>query len=244
MQGKKVFDILFLIGRPAAGKSEIIDFLKQSPAEIRSERFHIGDFTEIDDFPMLWTWFEEDDILTRSGRHRMHTDDQGYFKDPFLWHLLIQRLELDYWKFARDTSGLGESRTVIIEFARGMEHGGFREAFSFFTDQLLRRGAVMYIDVPFEESLRKNRRRFNPDKPDSILEHGLSDEKLTRLYKDSDWQVLSSTNPEYLQLGNNSVPYAIFSNNDDVTTGTNPALGPRLEETLTSLWERYQGTET
>jgi len=240
MAEKNVFDIIFLIGRPAAGKSEIIDFFKRTSIESRSRRFHIGEFTEIDDFPMIWSWFEEDDILSRAGRPRLHTDAGGYFADPFLWHLLIQRLELDYWKLAGDTSELGTSYTAVIEFARGCEHGGFREAFTYFSDDILKRGAVLYIDVPFEESLRKNRRRFNPDKPHSILEHGLSDEKLRKLYGESDWKDLTSTDPEHFHIRDVKVPYAVFPNADDVTTGNNPELGPRLELTLNELWDRYR----
>ena len=69
-----VFDILILIGRPAAGKSEIIDYLKKLPATMRREEYHIGEYTEIDDFPMLWAWFEEDALLERMGKDRLHTD--------------------------------------------------------------------------------------------------------------------------------------------------------------------------
>jgi len=242
MSEKKVLDILFLIGRPAAGKSEIIDFLKKTPVDERRQRFHIGEFEEIDDFPMIWSWFEEDDILSRAGYPRLHTDAAGYFIDTYLWHLLIQRLELDFWKLSREKTGFGDKRTAIIEFARGAEHGGFSGAFAHFSDGLLRRGAVMYIDVPFEESLRKNRRRFNPDKPYSILEHGLSDEKLKKLYGASDWEDLSASSREHLRIRGEQVPYAVFPNADDVTTGHNPELGPRLEHTLGELWDRCQRT--
>ena len=57
------FRSIILIGRPAAGKSEIIDFLKHTPPSERRDRFHIGDLVEIDDFPFLWEKFQEDDIL-------------------------------------------------------------------------------------------------------------------------------------------------------------------------------------
>lgn len=36
------FDVLVLIARPAAGKSEIIDYLAQTPPEERWRRFHVG----------------------------------------------------------------------------------------------------------------------------------------------------------------------------------------------------------
>ncbi|NMB87935.1 MAG: hypothetical protein GYA17_06225, partial [Chloroflexi bacterium] len=63
MTTNQVFDALLLLARPAAGKSEIIRYLKNLSLEDRIRRFHVGDIREIDDFPMLWTWFEEDDVL-------------------------------------------------------------------------------------------------------------------------------------------------------------------------------------
>jgi hypothetical protein len=69
MKKKPSFDILVLNARPAAGKSEVIDYLKRCSVEERQKRFMIAEFEEIDDFPMLWTWFEEDDILQKMGIH-------------------------------------------------------------------------------------------------------------------------------------------------------------------------------
>jgi predicted kinase len=43
-------DVILLIGRPAAGKSETIDFLKQLPDEKRLQEYHIAPFEELDDF--------------------------------------------------------------------------------------------------------------------------------------------------------------------------------------------------
>ena len=67
----EIFEIVLLNGRPAAGKSEIIDFLKKVPVEERARRFHVGDFVEIDDFPFLWERFEDDDILEAMGEPRL-----------------------------------------------------------------------------------------------------------------------------------------------------------------------------
>ena len=144
---KSVFDILFLIGRPEAGKSEIIDYLKHSDIEGRRSEFRIGEFREIDDFPMLWAWFEDDVILSRRGMERLH----------------------------------------------------------------------------------------------SILEHSLEDEKLRRLYGEVVWQEFAGGDPEYLQVSGVKIPYRVFDNHDDVTTGrgTNPELGRRLRKELTGLWEVY-----
>lgn len=233
---EKTFDIILLIARPAAGKSEVINYLKHTPVDARIERFHIGEFTEIDDFPMLWTWFEEDALLERMGHPRLHTDAEGYFKHDYLWDLLVERISLEYQKLMRDETG----ETVIIEFSRGTEHGGYQRAFEHLSDEILEELAILYIDVPWEESLRKNRARFNPDRPDSILEHGLPDEKLEKLYRDTDWGVLIENSPETLTIKGIKVPYAVFDNADDVTTAQGPVLGERLQSVLDTLWQRYQ----
>jgi hypothetical protein len=187
---------------------------------------------------MIWAWFEEDDILARHGQPRLHTDDEGYFKDNFLWHLLIERLELEYWKLRKEEKP--DQKTAVVEFARGTEHGGLREAFAHLSERFLEQAAVLYINVSFEESLRKNRRRFNPDKPHSILEHALPDEKLARLYGGSDWSDISASDPAYLEVGTVRVPYAVLENEDDVTTRGGELLGSRLRDTLDLLWHRYQ----
>lgn len=231
------FKILFLIGRPAAGKSEIIDFLKKTPGRQRKEEFHIADFEEIDDFPMLWSWFEEDEILEQMGKTRLHTDKDGYFKEIWLWDLLIRRMELEYTKKLHDRPDYEKNHTVIIEFARGTEHGGFKKAFQNFTSEFLKKTAVLYLNVSFKESLRKNRKRFNPDRPHSILEHSLPDEKLKKLYGGSDWEEFSSENSKYLEVNSVKIPYAVFENEDDVTSTGGEKLATRLKEVLDRLWE-------
>ncbi|MEA1911122.1 MAG: hypothetical protein U9N32_05520 [Spirochaetota bacterium] len=231
------FPIIFLIGRPAAGKSEIINYLKNCSTEERLSRFHIADFIEIDDFPMLWTWFEEDALLERMGKPRIHSDKEGYFKYPYLWNLLIERIDMEYKKLLTENKDFKDKNTAILEFARGSQHGGFEEAFRHYTKEVLETGAALYIDVSFEESLRKNKRRFNPDKPHSILEHGLPDEKLKEMYEISDWKDFSSKDDSYLTVNDVKIPYAVFNNEDDVTTQGGDLLGNRLEKTLNKLWE-------
>jgi hypothetical protein len=239
------FDILILIARPAAGKSEIIHYLQNTPVEGRIQRFHIGAFREIDDFPMLWTWFEEDHLLeTVFGYPRLHTTPDEYFKDDVLWHLLIERISLDYAKLRRDNPDLHDEHTVLIEFSRGTAHGGYREAFMHLSDDILRRAGVLYLDVTYEESLRKNRARFNPNRPDSILQHGLSDEKMERLYKEDDFAAFSAGDPRWLSVRGSKIPYVVFDNHDDVTTGIGEALGERLEARLGQLWEGYRSARS
>ncbi len=237
-----IFPILILNARPAAGKSEIIDYVQNTPLAERQERFHIGNLDVIDDFPMLWAWFEEDAMLSDMGHPRLHTTAEGYFKYRYLWHVLIRRISLAYHKRRRDILHY-ETYTTLIEFSRGSEHGGYAEAYQHLSPNILKRAGVLYIRVSFEASLAKNRARRNPERPDSILEHSLDDEKMYRLYHEDDWDKFSAGHPEYLNVQGCQVPYTVFENEDDVTTPRGPALGERLEDTLKQLWQRYQNKE-
>lgn len=234
------FDILILIARPAAGKSEIIDYLKNTPVQERTNRFRLGPFDVLDDFPMLWAWFEEDNILEQLGHPRLHTTPDLYFKENILWHVLVERISLEYHKLVRDTPDYHTERTAIVEFSRGGPSGGYRAAFQHLSDDILRRAAVLYVDVSYEESLRKNRRRFNPARPDSILEHALEDKKMERVYKEDDFADFAAASPQWLTVKDVKVPYVIFDNHDDVTTGMGEALDRRLEDRLGALWDLYQ----
>lgn len=233
------FPILIINARPAAGKSEIIDFLNHIPANERKERFHIHQFTVFDDFPILWSWFEEDAILENMGYPRLHTNGEGYFHEEYLWHLLVELLCLQYEKCLRDYTNYHNTHTAVIEFSRGSEHGGYRAAYQHLSPAILSKASILYIDVSYKESLRKNRVRYNPNRPDSILEHALDDTKMEKLYRDDDWHQLVHTDKNYLLIKGIKIPYAIFPNEDDVTTDRGPSLEVRLERILGQLWLTY-----
>lgn len=236
----EIFEKIILLGRPASGKSEVIAYLKNSPDEERLKRFHLGNIKELDDFPMLWTWFEEDAILSKKfGKPRIHTDEDGYFIEQYLWNLLIERISMDYSKLIRDDQDFHKNNTALIEFSRGTEHGGYKDAFKHLSKEILENAALVYINVPFEESLRKNRKRFNPSKPDSILEHGLPDEKLEKMYKEVDWEEVSKNSKTHININGVEVPYIVFENMPSKTD--DPAiLGPELDKVFSELWKLYK----
>jgi hypothetical protein len=240
MSEKPCFDILMLLARPAAGKSEIIHYLKGIPPEERLKRFHVGYLVEIDDFPMLWAWFEEDEILAKMGKPRLHTDDLQNFLHKYLWDVLIERIDLEYQKKLRDLPEFHPYTTFLVEFSRGSEHGGYASAFKHLSLEFLKQASIMYVDVPFKESLRKNRARFNPDKPDSILQHALSDEKLTLLYKEVDWEKVTKGDEKYIYIQGVQVPYVVLDNRKDLTTRPDKELESVLEERLGTLWHNLQ----
>jgi hypothetical protein len=231
-----IIPAIVLIGRPAAGKSEIIDFLKKTGTEERRRRFHIGDFTEIDDFPFIWDWFEEDDILERHGKERLHTRSDYYFKDEFFWNVCIEKINLRFEKFRRDLAAASGDHTAIIEFARGGENG-FSDAFSHLSDAILDCAGIVYIRVSYEESRRKNQRRARKGLEDSILFHSLPDDKMEFYYQVNDWDRLAHGDDGFIEVRGRRVPFAVFPNEPEVTDDF-AKLGPVLDDTLARLRKR------
>ena len=215
------FPILIITGRPAAGKSELIDFLKKCPPAERLQRFHVAEFEELDDFVYVWETFETDDILSRHGRPRIWTDDKYWFKDDFIWNLYIERINLEYRKkIARDPA-YHRKYTTLIEFARGGEHG-IEQALSALHPDILSQARLVYIRVSYEESVRKNRRRARKGEEDSILYHSLPDEKMEFYYRINDWEALEARDAGVIRINGYGIPYAVFENEPEKTH--DPAL--------------------
>ena len=232
------FPILIIIGRPAAGKSEVIDFLKHAPAEERLKRFHINDFEELDDFVYVWETFEIDDILTKMGKPRIWSDEKYWFKEHYIWNLYIERVSLEYRKKIARNQEYHKNKTVLIEFARGGENG-IQEALSHLHEDILKNAALMYIKVSYEESVRKNRRRARKGQEDSILYHSLPDEKMDFYYKVNDWDMIEAKNPTHIDVNGIKVPYAVFENEPEKTLDKN-LIGQELEKVTSKLWNKLK----
>jgi len=228
------FPILIITGRPAAGKSEVIDFLKKADPKERLEKFHIADFEELDDFVYVWETFEIDDILTRHGKPRLWTDEKYWFKEHFIWNLYMERINLEYRKkLARDPA-YHDKKTVLIEFARGGDQG-ITEALNYLHEDILRRASLMYIKVSYEESVRKNHRRARKGEEDSILYHSLPDEKMEFYYKTNDWDKIEAADPNFIDVKGFKIPYAVFQNEPEKTLDPK-LIGQELGRVANKLW--------
>jgi len=229
------FEVIILIGRPAAGKSEVIDFLKRTDAVTRERRFHIGPFVELDDFPYVWETFEIDDLLERLGQPRVFTTPDYFFTGEHLWNLFIERLGLEFRKFLARDAKFTERQTVLVEFSRGGERG-FAEAFAHLSDEILGRAGIVYINVSYAESVRKNKLRFDPAQADSILYHSLPDAKMERYYKTNDWEKIAARNPDFIEVKGFKIPYGVFENEPEKTL--DPVLiGKELERVTQKIWK-------
>ncbi len=233
---KNTFDVIILTARPASGKSEVINFLKNTDLETRKKRFHIGEFEEIDDFPYVWDSFVVDDILSKHGKERLLTDKNYYFKDHFVWNLFIEKMNVAYARKLAYNPEYHDKYTTIFEFARGGEDG-IGEALSYVDKNILQKAGIFYIKVSYKESVRKNRLRARKGQEDSILFHSLPDEKMDFYYKINDWEKLTKDDPNYIDVNGIKVPYAVFDNEKDLTTHPGEQLGNALEETFGKLWK-------
>ncbi len=231
------FPILIITGRPAAGKSEIIDFLKKCDPIVRLERYHIANFEELDDFLYVWETFELDDLMTQMGRDRVWSDEKYWFKDQYIWDLYIKRLALDYRKKLAKDPSYHERLTTLVEFARGGENA-IQHALTFLSDEMLSRAALMYIRVSYEESVRKNHRRARKGEEDSILYHSLPDEKMEFYYRTNDWDQIEARDRDFIQVKDRRVPYVAFENMPEKTL--DPALiDAELKRATNKLWSLW-----
>jgi len=232
----EVLPYLILLGRPAAGKSELIQFLKGLPPDERAERYHLGTIAVLDDFPILWEKFIEDDIWEKVGKGRLisaRAEENYYVTDDYVWPFLIERLNQ-----VIEGEALLPGRTLLVEFSRGGE-GAYRKALANLSRRALEQGAILYLSVSFEESWRRNQARYDRDKRDGILTHAVPWEEMERTYRTDDWAELAPEPQGYLEVEGIRVPYITVENEPEPLTPEDFAdrFRPALEA-LYKLWKK------
>jgi hypothetical protein len=238
MSARTTFEHLFVLGRPAGGKSEFIDFMKKLAATERASRYHIGRFEEIDDFPWLWQACEEDDARQGRGEPRLVSDKtfEGYnITKPKFRSGLIEKFNEAIRAKYLSRPEFYEDGTLLIEFARGKEDG-FQESLEKFRPEILRRSAILYIKVSFEESFRRNSARYKPGQEESILFHKVPDRDMTGFFRENDWEEITGAKPDgCLEFGGVSVPFVTMPNEPE---STDPGvLGERYGKALGRLFD-------
>jgi len=238
----KTFDYLILIGRPACGKSEFIDFMKKSSVSERAERFHIGELEELDDFLWLWEKFEEDDIWEKMGKPRLYSGarEHAYIVTSdelleFMFHKFNQKIEKDYL----NNPHFYDSGTLFVEFSRGKDpDGGYTKALNLFSKEILELAAVLYIDVSYEESQRRNIQRYEEKLKHSVLAHKVPEEDMIRFSATNDWAELTDNRESGLvTLNGVDVPFMTMKNEPELSVG--PEIAERYENALNQLFKLY-----
>jgi hypothetical protein len=236
--GVFTFDHLFVLGRPAGGKSEFIDFMKKAEDAARARTFGIGRFEEVDDFPWLWEACLADDEREARGESRAVSErtPEGYniTRSKFRGSLVDRFNETIRSRYLSNPS-FYDGGTLLIEFARGTDDGFF-DSLERFDTAILARAAILYINVSFEESYRRNHARYRQGQEESILFHKVPDRDMYGFFRDNDWSRITKGAPDgRLALRGLSVPFVSMLNEPE---SQDPAvLGPRYAAALGRLRE-------
>jgi hypothetical protein len=236
----RIFEHLFVLGRPAGGKSEFIDFMKKLPDAERASRFGIGRFEEVDDFPWLWEACLEDDARETRSEPRLYSErtSEGYniIKPQFRSSLVARFNQVISSRYLADPD-FYDNGTLLIEFARGREDG-FRDSLELFHPEILKRGAILYIQVSFEESYRRNSARYRRGQEESILFHKVPDRDMLGFFRHNDWEQISGGAPYgYMEIAGVSIPFVSMNNEPE---SIDPAvLGERYAQALGRLRELF-----
>ena len=233
------FDVLLLLGRPASGKSEFIDFMNGCSATERAQTFHIAPFDVVDDFPILWERFEEDDIWEQLGRPRLHSKRcPGNYAvtDNGLWGFLIEkinrRVEQNFL-----APGRFDRRSLIVEFSRGGPTG-YADALERLSDSILKRTAILYVSVSFEESWRRNIARYDEKLRGGTLTHSVPREEMERTYGIDDWDEIGGETHGTIEVRGICIPYATMHNEPESTDPS--VLSERYARALGPLYAAWR----
>lgn len=173
-----------------------------------------------------------DDAARNVGiRNRLAVIEQDIFGR------MESELEPDARKIFEESMRLGsetlEGKTVVIEFARGGSEGsilpleppfGYRYSLVQLSDEILNNCVILYNWVTPEESRRRNKERFDPNNPGSILYHGVPAEVMRREYgvDDMEWLRDNSDVDDTIVITKGArnfyIPVAFFDNRVDKTT--------------------------
>ena len=238
---KQAFDHLILIGRPASGKSEFIDYMKKDVSDSeRLEKFHIAPFEELDDFLWLWQICHDDDIWEELGCPRVVSKKSGHghmITKPAFWNFLIKKFNHTVATKYAPNADFYNNKTLFIEFSRGTDKG-YSEAFSHMSKDVLKRSAILYVNVSFKESLRRNEARYQEKLKHSVLAHKTPDEQMNEYYNVDDWAKITHEKPDgFLELHGVRVPFVTMNNEPE--SKDVKVLEGRYKAALDKLFEHY-----
>lgn len=235
---KNTFNHLFILGRPASGKSEFLDFMHKLSDEDRASSFHIGKMEVLDDFVWLWEQFEDDDLWEKINGKRPHGSvpaDCGYINTAEQFDFTMVKFDREIKKRYLNQEKFYKDHTLLIEFARGgiTPYAG---AFPRLGPEIYERAAILYVEVTGAESRRRNEARYREKLRHSILAHKVPDKVMDLFYNEDDWPKITKGSREgNITLNGVAVPFVTMMNEPESTDPV--VLGPRYGSALNKLWE-------
>ena len=133
---------VFLLGRPACGKSSLYRELEERILEGGQAQT----FERVDDFPKVWARMKRDDALEQDGKERICTqrsEDGAYLiTDENFFNDILKEVNADVLKIDKP------DHLIFIEFARP----NYVEAIQNFDKRILERCLAIYMEVSFDLS--------------------------------------------------------------------------------------------
>lgn len=238
------FENLFVFGRPAAGKSEFIDFMKMCEPAKRLEKFHIAPFDIVDDYLFLKELAENEDVLEKLGVPRVNTKltKDGIVAISELFFLFVtEKLNLIFNQRYSPQIEMYKSKTVLIELSRGINRYGYKHSLSGLNKDILSHASIIYIKASYEESLRRNEARYQEKLKYSILAHKCPEEAMERYYKNDDWgEITHEKESGLLNIGGAEVPFVTMNNEPE--SKDDSVMEKRYFEALDKLKEQLWQT--
>lgn len=168
------YKYIFLLGRPGCGKSEIFRRINDLAT---SRNIKV---TKKDDFPILWSIFQEDE---RSGRwlRCRKTPDGGYLvTDSGVWDEILKKLSDEILEIK------DEYDIVFIEFART----SYIDALKNFADEILDNSIIVYVYASFDVCWQRNLARHKKRIKEGYDDHLVSREEMEKTYLNDDGERL------------------------------------------------------
>lgn len=237
------FDIILLLGRPAAGKSEFIDFMHKTPIAQRARDYHIAPFEALDDFPILWEKCVEDDLWESMGKGRLYSrraEGNYAITNNDMWEFLIKRLDQQVNEIISQPTAL-KSKSMIVEFARGGERG-YADALSQLSPEILKHAVILYVSVSFEESWRRNVARYDEKRRSGLLTHSVPRAEMEATYGTDDWFDIAPTTHGTITVQGMNVPYVTMNNEPE--SKDPEILGPRYSKALDAVYSVRKRNQT
>jgi hypothetical protein len=238
------FEHLFVFGRPAGGKSEFIDYMKKCEPNKRLDRFFIAPFDILDDYLFLTEIATHEDALQACGEKRFMTtrtnDGIAVINDIF-WPYASKRLNVTIQNNYLSRPQFYRERSLLIEFSRGTGDWSYKKALTGLDREVLAKGAIIYINVRYEEALRRNEARYQEKLKHSILAHKCPEHIMEKYYKYDDWLDITQNRPSgRLEINGVKVPFVTMENEPE--SKDNDVLETRYGGALKTLFSTMSYT--
>jgi adenylate kinase family enzyme len=197
--------IVFLLGIPGCGKSELYRRLIK---KLEAENV-FSDFPRVDDFPKLWSIFQEDE-KTGAWKRCRATEDGGYkVTDDTVWDDILKEVNKDVVEMTNSTS---DDTLIFIEFSRP---NYVHSILNNFSEEVLNQAAAIYLDVPFETCWSRNVMRHEKAVEAGTDDHLVSREEMEKTYGSDDKDILKDKLPfPVIFIKNDSTEYQDFTKLD------------------------------